>query len=462
MKISPILALSDEAIVNSFNNEALVIYAHEQSFVFSKNETLLCNLIKLLDERSYTEEEIVNKAIEKRGSMIHLAEAYYCINYLRSKNLIDFIIGNSEASILIEFANHYTTYKEWLEATQSDLLILSRFALMRKQNKYFLWETPLSAIRIKTMHQSVVDLLLQFVSPQSFAEVLQNTRLDKGLAVRILTAFKEANILLNEAQEAKPIFEQWQFHDLLFHARSRLGRTKEPLGGLYPFIGKIPPLPALKEYNNHETIQLSCPKSEDIKKSFLDLVASRRSCYPGVQNVLNATELGFFLYHCARVVYETSYTHYGVQVDTAGRPYPSAGGLYELEIYPLVKHCIDLEKGLYHYNPKQHSITPLPTLPENLDKTISFIDQASKGSQVLLMITARFPRLAWKYRSCAYALMLKDVGVLIAYMYLFAEYYGLSGCAIGCGNADLFASMANINYYDEPYVGDFLLGKKDT
>ena len=38
----------------------------------------------------------------------------------------------------------------------------------------------------------------------------------------------------------------WDFHDLLFHARSTEGRHANPLGGVYPYAGLISPLPAVR------------------------------------------------------------------------------------------------------------------------------------------------------------------------------------------------------------------------
>jgi SagB-type dehydrogenase family enzyme len=77
---------------------------------------------------------------------------------------------------------------------------------------------------------------------------------------------------------------------------------------------------------------------------------------------------------------------------------------------------------------------------------------------VLLIITARFARLAWKYASIAYALLLKHVGVLYQTMYLVATTMGLAPCAIGAGDADAFALAAGTDYYAETSVGEFLLG----
>jgi len=79
--------------------------------------------------------------------------------------------------------------------------------------------------------------------------------------------------------------------------------------------------------------------------------------------------------------------------------------------------------------------------------------------QILITITARFERISWKYSSIAYALILKDVGVLLQTFYLVATEMGLGGCAIGSTNIDLFAKMTGIEFHVEGPVGQFALGR---
>jgi SagB-type dehydrogenase family enzyme len=81
--------------------------------------------------------------------------------------------------------------------------------------------------------------------------------------------------------------------------------------------------------------------------------------------------------------------------------------------------------------------------------------------QVLIVIAARFQRIAWKYASIAYSIILKDVGVLYQTMYLNATAMGLAPCGVGCGDADLFARAAGTDYYAETSVGEFLLGSRE-
>jgi SagB-type dehydrogenase family enzyme len=67
--------------------------------------------------------------------------------------------------------------------------------------------------------------------------------------------------------------------------------------------------------------------------------------------------------------------------------------------------------------------------------------------------------VSWKYSSLAYALILKDVGVLTQTLYLMATEMGLGGCAIGSVDIDLFARMTGIEFHVEGPVGQFALGR---
>jgi SagB-type dehydrogenase family enzyme len=80
--------------------------------------------------------------------------------------------------------------------------------------------------------------------------------------------------------------------------------------------------------------------------------------------------------------------------------------------------------------------------------------------QVFFTITARFRRLQWKYQSVAYAVILKNVGVLYEAMYLTATAMGLAPCSLGGGTIDLFCAAAGLDPYAESPVGEFVLGSR--
>ena len=68
--------------------------------------------------------------------------------------------------------------------------------------------------------------------------------------------------------------------------------------------------------------------------------------------------------------------------------------------------------------------------------------------------------MAWPYEGIPYATTLKNTGALLQTMYLVATAMGLAPCAMGRGDADLFARVAGTDYYAETSVGEFMLGSR--
>jgi SagB-type dehydrogenase family enzyme len=82
--------------------------------------------------------------------------------------------------------------------------------------------------------------------------------------------------------------------------------------------------------------------------------------------------------------------------------------------------------------------------------------------QVLLIVAARFARVAWKYESLAYALLLKELGALLQTLYLVATDMDLAPCAIGGGDSDLFARVAGLDYLTEGAIGEMTVGSRNA
>ena len=128
----------------------------------------------------------------------------------------------------------------------------------------------------------------------------------------------------------------------------------------------------------------------------------------------------------------------------------------------MVQACAGVGPGIYYYDPCGHRLARLrgPTDEYGLlleDAALcAGVDPATL--QVLLVSSARFPRVSWKYSGLAYSLVLKHVGIVQQSMYLVATSMGLGGCALGAGDSDLFARAVGTDYYAETSVGEFLLG----
>ena len=357
----------------------------------------------------------------------------------------------------------------------ADVLVLSRFAYMRRRGNEMVLESPRAGALFKICNPKLATAIAMLSTPQ---QIKRLRRQDGFPGVELLALLVDCGILfkIDAASESglRP-FEGdanlvlWDFHDLLFHTRSTEGRQANPIGGLYLYAGVAPALPAVRPRWPGKKIDLrkfSSAHSEPISP-VAKLLHERHSIRSfDDQEPVTLAELSRFLDKTARVRStwrsRVDLGHGGPMVAYAVRPYPSAGASYGLELYLAVDKCAGLARGFYHYDAGGHALVPIAARTHELEALLTgakFAMDAPTAPQILITIAARFGRISWKYSALAYALILKDVGVLTQTLYLMATDMGLGGCAIGSANIDLFAKMTGLEFHVEGPVGQFALGR---
>ena len=356
----------------------------------------------------------------------------------------------------------------------ADVIVLSRFAYMRRRGSEMALESPRAGALIRIRNPNVASTIALLSVPQP----IKRLRRQEGFpGLELLALLVDCQILFKtetagdgglRPTEGDSNLVLWDFHDLLFHTRSTEGRHANPLGGLYPYAGVMPALPPVRPRWPGKKIDLrkfSAAHSQEIS-SAAKLFRERHSTRNfDDQRPITLAELSQFLDGTARV---QSRWKSKIDLDNgspvvayAVRPYPSGGASYELELYLAVDKCEGLARGFYHYDAGGHALVPIvggtPEL-EAMMAAAGFAMGVPAAPQILITIAARFGRMSWKYSSIAYALILKDVGVLTQTLYLMATDMGLGGCAIGSTNIDLFAKMTGIEFHIEGPVGQFAIG----
>lgn len=376
---------------------------------------------------------------------------------------------------LVETARLTLEAPHWSQARVS----LSRFAYQRIHEGGMVLESPLSKFRVQLLDWRASALLGQLAQPQPLRLLTPPPQLGPETAWQFLNLLWATGFLSVEAEA--PALRLWEFHNLLFHSRSRLGRHDYPKGDIAatadlwdqfpvvkpPMSGVIVPLPrcsvdAIRQRD--QTLTTVLEKRQSIRE------------YDDHQPI-TLEQLGEFLFRSARVkeIYTLDPEQQASLKEMVGegfdwgalsrRPYPCGGAMYELEIYPLVRQCAGVNPGLYHYDPFQHQLVQLDAAEADIEALLRDAHQSSGEQgvpQVLLILTARFGRLFRKYRSLAYALALKHVGVLVENFYLVATAMNLAPCALGAGDSDRFAQATGLDYVVESSVGEFMLGSRSS
>ena len=354
--------------------------------------------------------------------------------------------------------------------------VLSRFAYLRRSEEAIVVESPLSPARIVLHDPRAILAIGALATPVTATQIGERiSDLSPAVCRQLLNLLRQASMLDEvtpsgiSSEEAHPTLQGWEFHDLLFHSRSRKGRYDGIMGNTYPLAGLRELPPVTRPVFPGAAIDLYQPDLNTLESHdppLARVMEERRSIREYGPEPMTARQLGEFLYRVARVreVFEReAVTPRGqFQLALSSRPYPTGGALFELEVYPVVQACHGLDPGLYHYDPQEHRLVRVTEITVEveclLDEAGLAVGMDGDRLQVLLVLAARFERVMWKYSGVSYSLILKDVGVAFQNMYLAATAMDLAPCALGAGNSDLFARAIGSDYYSETSVGEFTLG----
>tara|TARA_B110000483_G_scaffold84197_1_gene104372 strand:+ start:605 stop:2065 length:1461 start_codon:yes stop_codon:yes gene_type:complete len=362
-----------------------------------------------------------------------------------------------------------------LECTPSTVVSLSRFVFLRVDKTKILLETPRSGWIIEIHDPTLMTVIGQLASPATVKEHLERVVPQEGdnqeIERRLLSALGRAGMLTNHASPTEaseesldPSLRVWSAHDLLFHQRSRVGRSRQPFGGTYRFVGtEVPPPRYRRPVDDQPKIEL--PSSTDcgeVAENYFGLLNQRRSQREFDDGrPVSLGDLAELLWRTTRVR-DVRETEYGEIVD---RPFPSGGAVHELDTYIAVRTVDGLAPGLYRYDPVDHLLVLVH--PESREFWTWFHSvppwpEPSTQPQAVLVIASRFDRVMWKYEGMAYAVMLKNTGVLMQSWSLAVEALGLGGCPLGAGDSEGFARVAGLDPYVESSVAEFAIGRPDN
>jgi SagB-type dehydrogenase family enzyme len=414
----------------------------------------------------------------ERNDRIVDKETDLLVRRLARRGLLEYRLGPSDGKDQVVIEPQLPDY--WPRTPKlgdTETIVLSRFAYLRRRGNEMVLESPRAGALLRICDPKIAASLATLSTPQKISRL---RRQDGFPGIALLALLVDCRMLFKvgaadgdglRPTEGDRNLVLWDFHDLLFHTHSTEGRQANPLGGLYPYVGVIAPPPAVRPRWPGKKIdlrELSAAPSATISP-FATLLHERHSTREfDDRQPITLAELSRFLDNTARVQakwksrVDLGDDDDGPEVEYAARPYPSGGSAYELELYLAVANCEGLARGFYHYDADRHALVPIGVRAHELDALLAsaeFAMGAAAVPQILITVAARFDRISWKYSSIAYALILKDVGVLIQTLYLIATDMGLGGCAIGTSNIDLFARITGIEFHIEGPVGQFAIGR---
>ncbi|HET9141686.1 SagB family peptide dehydrogenase [Actinophytocola sp.] len=353
---------------------------------------------------------------------------------------------------------------------------LSRFAAMRTRDGELVLESPLSPFEV-VLHRSLASAVAAGLSaPIKVGELALRVGAEEPVVADLVAYLAATGIVQfaewdpdtrapRFAEDEDPNLIPWSHHDLLFHARSRMGRHGGPTGAVFPHAGKLPSPPLVKAVPPGPRFPLYRPQTPELvthDPSLSAVIEGFRLCEDLSDRELSAEQVGELLFRAARIR-SVSPASAGAEVTyrISDRPYLSVHGLHELELYVSLHRCAGLSRGIYHYDPQQHALTLINDSATELDDLLDMASVATgtvKRPPVLITLTARVARSAWMYRGIAYSLALTHVGALQQTLCLAATAMGLAACVPAVEPGDVTDKALRLDWPAEIGVGDCIIG----
>ncbi len=199
-----------------------------------------------------------------------------------------------------------------------------------------------------------------------------------------------------------------------------------------------------KSYPASKAVQLSRSFQESTL-SFTEAIKKRKSIRTFSTKPLSKVDLAFLLWTSTGV----QRTEHNYEFRTA----PSAGALYPIETYIYVNNVEELEKGIYHYNIKNHSLEEIKLGSFGEKLAHAALDQEMcADASVVFIWTAIFRRSKWKYSQRAYRYIYLDAGHIAENLALAAVSITYGSCHVGAFFDDEINSILGTDGIEESAI----------
>ncbi len=210
-----------------------------------------------------------------------------------------------------------------------------------------------------------------------------------------------------------------------------------------------------KQYKIYENalFRVELPKLEfPSNVNFWKTILNRHSTRSYSKTPLNLKELGLLLFGMCGLT--------RIHPEFAFRTTPSAGGLYPIEVYPIINNVENLKPGVYHYDIKEHALECIQEGDFRVETCNACLGQKLvKDSAVNFIWTVIIDRSRWKYLQRCYRYIYLDCGHIAQNFYLVAEALNLGSCTIGALYDDEVNDILGIDGVYETVIYIGVVGK---
>ena len=226
----------------------------------------------------------------------------------------------------------------------------------------------------------------------------------------------------------------WNFHDKLFDRRTRSWNDNVARTGSYRFMPNKPPYP--------QKITSNLPLEFHEKGNLINPL-SRRVGQESV--VITKHELKEL---CSRAFMDIKVNTQMESIEKYNkekyRPYPSAGGIYELEVYIIAQKPDSTNYELLQYQADLNNFTSIEAEQSNMYRIADYVKKcwiSETTPRYILLMVGNYAKLSYKYENIAYRLMLINTGCAVSSFYRACRSLSIGCCCTGCGPSDLIRKI---------------------
>lgn len=217
------------------------------------------------------------------------------------------------------------------------------------------------------------------------------------------------------------------------------------------------------DYPNKPTVELPDPDLPE--RSIAELLEARRSRRDFSGRPMPLADLSSLLHYSfgtTREVQMPLEEPNGDRTTLNRRTYPSAGGLYPVEIYMLVTNVDEVPPGVYYYKPEAHALRILkedPEIEETIPDCFASMDVLDpREAAVTVVFASVFWRALAKYGPRGYRFILQESGHMAQNALLVAEAYGFSASPNGSFEEHALDSYLGMDGVNESSIYTISIG----
>ena len=247
----------------------------------------------------------------------------------------------------------------------------------------------------------------------------------------------------------------------LFHETSKLNEISEHdmsvrIGALYEDPARLAACrTAFKVYPYARRIDL--PAVAVSETTLTEVLARRRSVRQFEEGPVTLGELSSLLRFSYGI---TGGLESNGEVVQKVRAAPSAGGLYPIEIYPVLLSCQGAPAGVYHYNVAQNAIELLREGSFRAEISSAMPAQFSLNTAAaVIVLSAAFGKTTHKYGERGYRFVLLDAGHVMQNLYLTVTAARLGCYSVGGFRDDEMDSLLGLDGASETALYACVMGR---